>query len=237
MARPDATAGAALENNQTILPVYWVFMDFLDPANLALPDPLRANTSGKDVTIVGSGQVGLDGDFFGVESNLVSVSPVRIGKGGSAPVSITLSGLPDVNDELLEGINNRTVWQGRMARMWQSIRNADRVQQGGLRHYHTGYMVNVQVRGSKGNQIIEMTMESYLASFSQPSGRTYLDAELFDPGDMSARAAIAIANGVSGNPLISGTNTPGVGGGGGGGGGFDGELARGVAARTINSLL
>jgi hypothetical protein len=214
MARPDATAGAALEQNQTILPVYFVFMDFLD-------DPLRANTSGRDVELAGTGQPDLDGDYFGIATNLVSISPVRMGRGGSQPVTARLSGLPDINDELLAGINNKSVWQGRTARLWQAIRNADREQQGAIRHYYTGYMVNVSVRGDRGSQIIEMTIESYLASFSAPSGRSYLDAEEFDPGDMSARASIAIANGVSGNPLISGTGTPGLGGGGGdyGGGG------------------
>lgn len=227
MARPDATAGAALENNQTILPVYFVFMDFLG-------DPLRANTSGQDVTLAGTGQPDLDGDYFGIASKLVQISPVRIGKGGSEPVTARLSGLPELDDDLLEGIHTKAVWQGRTARLWQAIRNADRQQQGGIRHYYTGYMVNVAVRGSRGSQIIEMTIESYLASFSQPSGRTYLDAEEFDPGDMSARAAVAIANGISGNPLLGGTGTPGLGGGGGGG---EAERARGFAERTIGSLL
>lgn len=230
MARPDALAGAALEQNKTILPVYFIYLDFLD-------DELRANTSGRDVTLAGTGQPDLDGDYFGVVSKLVSISPVRIGPGGSQTVNVRLSGLPDLDDDLIEGINTKSVWQGRTARMWQAIRNSDRQQQGGIRHYYTGYMMNVSQRRQKRSTTIELSIESYLASFSQPSGRTYLDAEEFDPGDMSARAAIAIANGVSGNPLISGTTTPGVGGGGGGGGGDEGERARGFAERMINSIL
>lgn len=232
MARPDAAAGAALDGNKTILPVYFVYLDFLNPANLAERDPLRATTAGQDVVLAGTGQPDLDGEYWGLASKLIEVSPVRIGQGGSQPVTARLSGLPELDDDLLEGIHNKTVWQGRTARLWQAIRNADRVQQGGIRHYYTGYMVNVVVRGARGSQIIELTIESYLASFSQPSGRTYLDAEEFDPGDMSARAAIAIANGVSGNPLIGNTGTPGVGGGAGGGGD-----ARGVAGRVIRSIL
>lgn len=221
MARPDATAGAALDGNKAILPVYFVFMDFVG-------DPLRANTSGRDVTLAGTGQPDLDGQYFGVSPKVVSISPVVIRQGGSQPVTARLSGLPDLDDDLLEGINDRTLWQGRVARLWQAIRNADRVQQGAIRHYYTGYMVAVAVRGQKGSQIIEMTIESYLASFSAPSGRSYLDAEEFDPGDLSARAAVAIANGISGNPLVNNTPTPGgvggVGGGlvGGGGGGRGG---------------
>jgi hypothetical protein len=223
VARPDATAGAALEQNKRISPVYFVFMDFVG-------DPLRANTSGRDITLVGSGQPDLDGEYFGVRHNLVRISPVRMTSGGSQPVTAQLSGLPDIDDELLAGINDKSVWQGRTARLWQQIRNADRQQQGAIRHYYTGYMVNVVVRGEKGSQIVEMTIESYLASFSAPSGRTYLDAEEFDPGDMSARAAVAIANGVSGNPLINQTPTPGS------GGAYDGGAGGGGRVRFANNM-
>lgn len=225
MARPDATAGAALENNQHINPVYFIFMDFDG-------DPLRANTSGRDITLAGTGQPDLDGEYFGVSGKVVSVSPVQMSSGGSKPVTVRLSGLPDIDDDLLDGIHDRSVWQSRTARLWQLIRDVDRVQQGGIRHYHTGYMMNVVIRGAKGSQIIDMVVESYLASFSTPSGRTYLDAEEFDPGDMSARAAIAIANGVSGNPLVDSTPSPNTGGGGGGGGGATrnfGDMLRSVA--------
>jgi len=219
MARPDATAGAALEQNKTILPVYFVYLDFLD-------DPLRANTSGRDLSLAGTGQPDLDGYYFGVSSDLISISGVRSARGGSQPVTARLSGLPDINDDLLEEINTGAAWQGRTARLWQMIRDANRVQQGGVRHYYTGYMVNVSVKGQRGSQIIELTIESYLAGFSQPSGRTYLDAEDFDPGDMSARAAIAIANGVSGNPLIATTPTPSVKAGASSGGEMSGGGAR-----------
>jgi hypothetical protein len=206
MARPDATAGAALEQNKTILPVYYVFMDFVD-------DELRANTSGRDVTLLGTGQPDLDGEYFGIATNLVSISPVRMADGGSQPVVVRLSGLRDLNDDLLEAISTRSRWQGRTARLWQTIRDETRAQQGGIRHYYTGYMMSVALRGSRESQTVEMTIESYLASFSAPSGQTYLNAEDFDPGDMSARATIAITNGISGNPLLAGTGTPGLGGG------------------------
>jgi hypothetical protein len=38
-------------------------------------------------------------------------------------------------------------------------------------------------------------IESYLAALTSASNRTYLDQERYDAGDLSARAAIAIANG------------------------------------------
>ena len=76
---------------------------------------------------------------------------------------------------------------------------------------------------SPESQTINLTIESYLAAFGRASGRTYMDQELYDPGDLSARAVIAIANGNSGNSLVSNTRTgtgSGGGGGYGGGGGF-----------------
>ena len=227
MARPDATAGAALENNQPFLPVYFIYLDFDG-------DPVRANTSGRDLTLAGTGQPDLDGEYFGVSPKVVSVSPVRMASGGSKPVTVRASGLPDLDDDLLEAIHNRTAWQSRTARLWQMIRNVDRVPQGAIRHYHTGYMMNVAVRGARGSQIIDLTIESYLASYSAPSGRTYLDAEDFDPGDMSARAAIAIANGISGNPLVSSTPSPNTGGGGGGLFGAGGTIDRLFSGRVTH---
>ena len=96
----------------------------------------------------------------------------------------------------------------------------DPSQRGAIQHYYTGYMVALKIGGSPASQTIEVSIETYLAAFAQASNRSYLDQELFDPGDLSARAAVAIANGVSGNPLVSNTPTPGNGAGAGGGGGL-----------------
>lgn len=45
--------------------------------------------------------------------------------------------------------------------------------------------------------MINLEVETYLAFFGQASNRTYLDQQLFDPGDRSAELAIAIANGAA----------------------------------------
>jgi predicted MFS family arabinose efflux permease len=59
-------------------------------------------------------------------------------------------------------------------------------------------MTALDVGGDDTQQVIQVTIETYLAAFAQASGKTYLSQSLYDSGDQSAKAAIAIANGVSG---------------------------------------
>ena len=56
-------------------------------------------------------------------------------------------------------------------------------------------MTALKHSGSAEGQQLSVTIESYLAVFSVASNRTYLDQERYDSGDLSAQAAIAIANG------------------------------------------
>ena len=207
MSRPDAAASAALDSD-FIKPVWFVYLDVLG-------DVLRANSSGADATPVGTGDADLDAQLFvGIGAAFVDISSVKVQSGGSESVTATLSGLPVIDEDVLNTIGNKANWQGREARLWRVIRNEANVQQGGFQHYYTGYMTALNIEGSGETQTISVTIETYLAAFSAASNRNYLDQERFDPGDFSARASIAIANGISGNPLLS--NTEGEGGGGGG---------------------
>lgn len=199
MSRMDSTAAAALEQD-VIRPVFFVYLDIVG-------DPLRANTSGATITLTGTGDSDLDGIAYdGVSGTLVDIGPLKMKDGGSDAMSARLSGLVALDEDLLNIVGNRADWQGRVARLWRMIRSADGTQQGAIQHYYTGYMVALDISGSPESQTIELTIESYLAAFSQASNRTYLDQESFDPGDLSARASIAIANGISSNPIVS--NTP-----------------------------
>ncbi|MBD2842712.1 hypothetical protein [Erythrobacter rubeus] len=215
MSRPDAAASAALDA-EVIRPKFFAFMDFAN-------EPVRVNTSGADKTFTGTGVADLDGfTFSGIDGDLVDISPVVSREGGSEQITATLSGLIDLDNDMLNEIGDRSNWQGRTVRFWRTIHNADDVQQGGIQHYYTGYMVDLSIKSRPREQVIEMIVESYLAAFSEPSNRDY-DQQRYDPGDLSYRAGIAIANGTSGNPITN--NTPnfgrstGVGGGGAGGGG------------------
>ncbi|GGB15167.1 hypothetical protein GCM10011380_00720 [Sphingomonas metalli] len=199
MSRPDAAASAALDA-QIIRPVFFCYLDILG-------DPLRANTSGHSVSFTSTGNADLDGfTFDGIDPTVVDVGPVRNKDGGSDSVTAKLSGLVSLDADLLNVIGNKANWQGRTARLWRMIRDEYGTQRGALQPYYTGWMTSLTIAGAPESQTINLTIQSYLAAYSQASNRTYLDQETFDPGDLSARASIAIANGVSGSAIID--NTP-----------------------------
>ncbi|UPT53058.1 gene transfer agent protein [Synechococcus phage Yong-M3-232] len=206
---PDATHAAAL-NAEYIRPVWFAWLDFVG-------DPVRANTSGANITPTGTGDPDLDGlPFIGITADLVSVTPVRIKEGGSDTVVAELSGIQGLDATDLALLNNPSNWRGRDARLWRIIRNAANIQQGGFHSYYTGKMVALTHSGSGEGQTLRVTIESYLAVFASASNRTYLNQEEYDPGDLSARASIAIANGNYGGATVA--SRPGGGGSGGGGG-------------------
>lgn len=202
MSRPDATASAALDD-EVIRPVYYGFVDFLN-------EPIRANTSGKTITLTGTGEPDIDGFAFdGLSADLVDVSPVRASEGGSETVTVRLSAAIDLDNDMLNEIGDPANWQGRSFRLWRAIRDCDGVQQGALQHYYTGYMIDLSINAAPGNQIMTVQVENYLAAFTDASNRSYLDQSDFDPADLSAQAALAIANGTSGNTILNNTNSGG----------------------------
>lgn len=208
MSVPDATHRAAL-GLSVIKPVFFAWLDILG-------DPVRANTSGTNITPSGTGDADLDGfSFLGISGDLVEVSPVKYKEGGSDPVTARLSGITGIDDDTLALISDPTNWRGREARLWRIVRNSLNQQQGGYHAYYTGRMTSLRHSGSTSEQILTVTIESYLSVFSEASNRTYLDQQRYDPGDLSARASIAIANG-------NYTSAPTVSGGGYGGGGGSG---------------
>ncbi len=197
MSRPDATAAAAL-SAQVIRPVFLIYMDFVG-------DPLRACTAGKAMTFAGLADADLNATFDGIDPSVIDIGPVRMKDGGSEAVKAVLSGIVGLDEDLLGIVGDRTKWQGRTARLWRMIRDASGTQQGAIQHYYTGYMVDLGIAAEADSQTIEVTVESYLAAYSEASNRSYLDQASFDAGDLSAQAAIAIANGTSGNPGLVGT--------------------------------
>lgn len=214
MSLPDATASAAL-GGAVVKPIWFVYLDFLG-------DPFRANTSGYNVNIAGSGQPDLDGTYDGVSHKFVEISDIKVQPGGSDTVTAKLSNLPGLDDAMRAYLADRANWQGRVARMWRIIRNGDGVQQGGVQHYYTGYMMSLSHASANEQLTIRLTIESYLAAFTAPSNRTYQHQGEFDELDLSPAAAAAIANGNNSSSLIGGAGNGGWGQGGGGFGGAGG---------------
>lgn len=194
MSRIDPVAYAALEHD--VLPIWLIFMDFAD-------EPLRGCTGGFDFTVTGSGDPDLDGHVFeSINSRMIDVSDVSSGEGGTDTVRVQISGIPELDDEALNQMNNPPLYQGRLIRLWRLLRNTNGEQVGGIQAYYTGYMTGAYVQSDASDQIITIDVEGYIAAYSEPSMRTYLDQEKYDAGDLSARAAIAIANSSGADPSV-----------------------------------
>ena len=220
MGRPSNSAVTAL-NGSYIKPAFICYLDILG-------DPVRVTTWPADLTFSNTGDPDLDGYTFGaLRPEFIDITEVKFQEGGSETVTARLSGLILPNNDLLNILNVEANWRGRVARLWQAIYNEDEVQQGAFWNYYTGRMVGMPISGSPDEQTVELTIETYLASLSGASNRTYLDQADFDPADTSAEAAIAIANGTQGNGLS---------GGGGYGGGSDYPGGYGGGGATWNNV-
>lgn len=212
MSLPDTTAIAALQA-EVIKPVFYAFLDIAG-------GQVRCNTSGADVTPSGTGDTDLDGKLFtGISGAFIDIGEVAYRQGGSESVTATLSGIPEVDAASLALLADPANWRGRDARLWRVIRNAANVQQGGYHAYYTGRMTGLSHSADDDGQTISVTIESYLAVFSEASNRTYLSQDQYDSGDLSAKASIAIANG-NYTGAIAGSGYTGTIGGIGGGGAY-----------------
>ena len=186
--RPDTAAAAALAAHVR-RPVNIAFLDLAG-------EPIRVTDAPYSMTFTGTGDEDLDGHTFtALDPSVVSVGKVRAKEGGADTVTLTLSGLAGIDDEVMTQIGDKAAWAGRDARLWKAMLDPvtfGRI--GAIWCYHTGYMSVPKITGDRSSQVIALDVESYLGFFAQASQRTYLDQASFDPGDLSAELAIAIAN-------------------------------------------
>lgn len=227
----DAATLAALGREEVYIQ-WFVWLDIVD-------DPLRA-VSGVENIEIGAGETGdpdLDGfTFQAIPSELVNVSDVQHSQEGSGTVTVTLSGLPLVNSELLDLIGNRPRWRKRQARMWYRLLNPTVDANGTitaftalpLYSFYSGYLIDMVVDSGAETQPISVTIENYQAALTEASGLTYLHQNEFDPLDDSASQTLAAANGMQKAGVAGG-----LGGGSGSGGsrGGGGAYGRNVVER------
>jgi hypothetical protein len=191
MNGPDFAAQAALAE-RVRRPVTFCFLDIAG-------EPIRVTDAPYSFTFAGTGDEDLDGfTFDAVDARVVSVGDVKAKEGGSDTLTLTLSGLAGIDGETMNSIGNRSNYQGRDARLWKAMLDPVQLTRiGAIWAYYTGYMAVPKISGDQTSQTISLEIETYLAFFGQASNRTYLDQASFDPGDLSAELAIAIANGAS----------------------------------------
>jgi hypothetical protein len=159
-------------------------------------DPVRATTWETSLRLAGTGDPDLDGQLFSsIDPTMGNVTGVKRATGGTETVAVTLSGIVGPNSDLLNILGDETQWKGRVARLWFLTLNADGNRVGAVVPFYTGRMVGFAISGSPKVQTAKVTIETYLASLTSASNRTYLDQGDFDPSDRSASLTLAVANG------------------------------------------
>lgn len=187
--RPDATAQAALAADVR-RPVTIAWLDVLG-------QPIRVTNAPYGFSFSGTGDVDLDGfTYSAVDPRVVSVGVVQAKEGGSDTLTLTLSGLAGIDDDLMTTLSDRANWQGRTARLWRAMLDPQSLARlGAIWTFYTGYMTVPRIVGDRASQTIQLEVESYLGFFTEATNRSYIDQAAYDPGDHSAELAIAIANG------------------------------------------
>lgn len=195
MPGPDATASAALLAAE-MEPCFVGWLDFVG-------DPVRVTTAPYDVTFSGTGDADLDGfTFSAMSSQFIGISDIQHREQGMETVTVTLSGLIGIDTALLNIIGDQTKWRGRDGRLWVMLYDTSLNRVGNIWPLMTGTMAKSLIKGSGEEQSIDLSIENYLAALRQATNRNYLDQARYDPGDLSADAAISIANGTGGAGLV-----------------------------------
>jgi len=187
---PNAAAIAALD--APVLVPFWVgWLDFLH-------DPIRVHTAPYTATYAGTGDPDLDGHIFQAgNASVITVGPVTHKEDGSETVTVMLSGQIGPDTGVMDEIGDRANFQGRIARLWKGLMQPGTTNIIDVWPYYTGFMQVPRFVGNRESQTIALDIEGYYSMFSRAKGRTYLGQKDFDPGDDSATASIAIANGTS----------------------------------------
>lgn len=194
----DSTAIAAVET--TFAPGWFIFLD-VDG------DPVRVTNVGADITFTSTGDADLDTfTFVSFGGQNLAVGDISNSDSGSDTLQITLSGIVSLDATLLAAIGDRTKWQGRTARIWMNAYDETGVTpQGAIAPFYTGYMSSVRLvsspggDGQNGTQVIQVSIENWLAIFNAASNRSYLNQKDYDSADTSAAATIACSNGTMRN--------------------------------------
>lgn len=206
------SAGSAQLDQEIVKPRWYAWLDILG-------DPVRCTTGPADVVFPGTvTDPDLKNQLFDAyDPKFVNVSEVRHAQGGGGTVTASLSGLILPDNAILNTIANPLTWQGRIARFWQGVHNQANAQQGAVVPYYGGFMSSLEIEGTPttedgtpGYQTITVVIESFTASWSRGSGRTYMDQQKYDANDLSAAAALAAANGTGGAGLAGSASGPAV---------------------------
>lgn len=198
----DTAARGALES-PVLSSALVVYLDILG-------EPVRFTTFRQDTLFSATGDADLDGHtYIAMSARALDISDIRNGTDGSGTRTVDISGIMPIDQVILNTLGNPANWRGRIARTWFQLYSPGNAPVGAIVPDYTGYMSALSIIPGPDVQVIRISLENYLAAFNEPSKRSYLDQQRFDPGDVSAGATIASANGArpSGHAPVMGSRT------------------------------
>ena len=190
MTRPlDSATANSLDNK--IIPMAAII--YLDIEN----DPLYAWTGMRNLTFT-AGQTGdpsLDGQTFFGTKQIVEISGVSEGVGGSDSLEISLPGV-DLNDLALKQLltDNRR-WQFRRGVVWlMTLDPTTSAIVGKPFRIKTGRMDSMPYKENRGQGIVSCVIEGQQAYGDQPLNTRYSEQVDIDNTDTSQKYAYSLAN-------------------------------------------
>ena len=190
MTRPlDATTSAAFDKE--ILPLAVII--YLD----ILGDNLLAWSGIGDLTFA-AGQTGdsaLDGKTFLGTGNLIEVSAVSDGIGGSDALEIILPGVDITQPILRQLITNRNRWQFRRAIVWlMALDETTYAIAGKPFRIKTGRMDKMPLTENRGSGVVRCRIEGQAAYGNTPLSSRYSEQIDINPNDISQKYVHSLAN-------------------------------------------
>ncbi len=213
MTRPLETL-TALAFDKPVLPLAAIIS--LDIEN----DPLYCWSGIGDLvfTAAQTGDPSLDGFTFKGTGNLIQISNVSEGVGGSDVLEVALPGV-DINEPMLRQlITFRRRWQFRRAVVWlMALDEVTGAIAGKPFRIKTGRMDRMPLSESKGNGVVKCRIEGQQAYGNIPLGTRYSEQRDLNPNDNSQEYVHSLANMKAKIGVASGSGSPSAGIPGGGG--------------------
>lgn len=186
--RPLHPATAAAIGQNVVYEGWFIRLDIED-------DPVQIWTGGYDVTFAGTDDAALNGIAFEGRGVIGGIGEIVDGAGGSQSVKLTLAGV-DLEDEALKQVVfDKRRWKRRQAWLWVATLDENYQVVGTPFRVKTGRMDKMRVGQGRGQNYVEVTIESHQGYSTQPTMTGYYEmAAVLDSADQAEAFVHDLAN-------------------------------------------
>lgn len=167
-------------------------------------DPVIVWTGPRDVSFAGTGDPALEGVLFVGMGNIGDIGQIVDGRGGSQAVQLRLPGINLADEALRQVVFNENRWQKRSAWIWIATLDENYNIVGVPFRVKTGRMDQMRVGQGRGQNFVQVTIESHQAYASIATNTKYSEQKDIDPTDTSQDYVQDLANRTA---IIGGTVT------------------------------